>query len=99
LDKPRKALEYKAVYCGSVLETVAATIYLDLFKGTEFKSCLWCKRIFEPTRENGRTYCDHNCAHRAGQKSRRAAAKALQASLPKRKSKIRKGKGKTNGTL
>jgi hypothetical protein len=79
--------------CESALEVIGATIALDLLEGTRFEACGWCRALFEVTKENGRQYCNQDCAHRAGQKRRRAAAKALRArkiqepSKPKRFSK------------
>jgi len=83
------------VECDSLVEAIAATIALDEFKGAQFKDCGWCRAIFEVTKENGRQYCTQDCAHRAGQKRRRAAAKiqkTLIASTAKRRTP--KGGGK-----
>jgi hypothetical protein len=82
------------VFCDSAVEAIGATIALDLIEGANFKSCLWCTKAFEVTKDNGRQYCTTACAHRAGQKRRRAEAKSLKDSRkPKRiktKSKKRK---------
>jgi hypothetical protein len=64
------------VDCESALEVIGATISLDLLEGTRFEACGWCKSLFEITKENGRQYCGQECAHRAGQRRRRAEAKA-----------------------
>jgi hypothetical protein len=93
-DNPRRVSVQAWVYCDSAVEAIAATIALDLIEGANFKSCLWCTRVFEVTKDNGRQYCTMACAHRAGQKRRRAEAKILKdRGKPKNiKTKSRKGK-------
>ena len=66
------------VNCDSVVEAIGATVSLDLLEGVHFGACGWCKSLFEITKENGRQYCTQQCAHRAGQKRRRAEAKTLR---------------------
>lgn len=63
------------VDCESALEVIGATIELDLMEDIRFEACGWCKSLFEVTKQNGRQYCSQDCAHRAGQKRRRAEAK------------------------
>jgi hypothetical protein len=70
------------VECDSAVEAIAATIALDELKGVQFRDCAWCGSIFEVLKDNGRQYCDQQCAHRAGQKRRRAAAKIQQILSP-----------------
>jgi hypothetical protein len=93
-ENPRRVSVQAWVYCDSAVEAIAATIALDLIEGASFKSCLWCTRVFEVTKDNGRQYCTMACAHRAGQKRRRAEAKIFKdASKPKKlKTKSRKVK-------
>ncbi len=67
------------VDCESALEVIGATIALDLMEDVRFEACGWCKSLFEVTKQNGRQYCSQDCAHRAGQKRRRAEAKKQKA--------------------
>ena len=82
------------MYCDSAVEAIAATIALDLIEGANFKSCLWCTRVFEVTKDNGRQYCTMACAHRAGQKRRRAEAKILKDVGKPKKIKTKSTKAK-----
>jgi len=67
------------IHCDSAVEAIAATIALDLITGSNFRGCQWCSQVFEVIKENGRMFCSPACAHRAGQKRRRADAKKKQA--------------------
>jgi hypothetical protein len=82
------------VNCDSALEAIGATVALDLIAGANFKTCVWCTKPFEVTKDNGRQYCTMACAHRAGQKRRRAEAKALQGVGKPKKIKTKSTKGK-----
>jgi hypothetical protein len=74
-EDPRREKVEAWVRCDSAVEAIGATIALDLISGASFKSCLWCTKVFEVTKENGRKFCTPACAHRAGQKRRRAEAR------------------------
>ena len=82
------------VHCDSAVEAIGATIALDLIAGANFKTCVWCTSLFEVTKDNGRQYCTMACAHRAGQKRRRAEAKILKDSVKPKKLKTKSTKGK-----
>lgn len=82
------------VDCESALEVIGATIALDLMEDIRFEACGWCKSLFEVTKQNGRQYCSQDCAHRAGQKRRRAEAKMQKTvALPAVKKHIPKRRG------
>jgi hypothetical protein len=93
-ENPRRVSVQAWVYCDSAVEAIAATIALDLIEGASFKSCLWCTRVFEVTKDNGRQYCTMACAHRAGQKRRRAEAKILKDREKPKKIKTKSTKAK-----
>jgi hypothetical protein len=93
-DNPRRVSVQAWVYCDSAVEAIAASIALDLIEGANFKSCLWCTRVFEVTKDNGRQYCTMACAHRAGQKRRRAEAKILKDHRKPKTIKTRSTKAK-----
>lgn len=82
------------IQCESALEAIGASITLDLLGDSKFASCQWCNSIFELTKDNGRQYCNSDCAHRAGQKRRRAAAKAVREREAQKQTKASKRKGK-----
>jgi hypothetical protein len=93
-DNPRRVSVQAWVYCDSAVEAIAATIALDLIEGASFKSCLWCTRVFEVIKDNGRQYCTMACAHRAGQKRSRAEAKILKDVGKPKKIKTKSTKAK-----
>jgi hypothetical protein len=82
------------VNCDSALEAIGASVALDLIAGANFKTCDWCTRVFEVTKDNGRQYCTMACAHRAGQKRRRAEAKILKDAGKPMKIETKSTKGK-----
>jgi len=59
------------IECASVVEVIAASIFVEQLKGVKIRICPWCQRLFEPQTKRG-TYCGHACAHSAGQKRRRS---------------------------
>lgn len=77
-EDPRREKVEAWVHCDSAVEAIGAAIALDLISGASFKTCLWCTKVFEVTKENGRKFCTPACAHRGGQKRRRAEAKAFR---------------------
>jgi hypothetical protein len=82
------------VHCDSAVEAIGATIALDLISRATFKTCLWCMKVFEVAKENGRKFCTPECAHRAGQKRRRAEAKAFRERTAQKQPRANKTKGK-----
>jgi hypothetical protein len=92
LDEPTQRL-CAFVNVDSVIEALGATIALDFLEGARFQACGWCKSIFQVTKNNGRMYCTQECAHRGGQKRRRAEARALRERMAKKTSKRGDSKG------
>ena len=93
-EDPRREKLEAWVRCDSAVEAIGATIALDLISGASFKTCLWCMNVFEITKENGQKFCTPACAHRAGQKRRRAEAKILKDGRRPKKIKTKSTKGK-----
>ena len=93
-DDPRRESVQAWVLCDSAVEAIGATIALDLIEGANFKTCLWCTKVFEVTKDNGRQYCTMACAHRAGQKRRRAEAKIFKDAGKPKKIKTKSTKAK-----
>jgi hypothetical protein len=92
-ENPRREKVEAWVHCDSAVEAIGATIALDLISGASFKTCLWCTKVFEVTKENGRKFCTPACAHRAGQKRRRAEARVHEnIRVPVTKQKQTKGR-------
>lgn len=62
--------------CHSVVEAIAATIQADLLRRVRWRRCLdsECRKLFK-YEDDRKLYCDHECAHAAGQRKRRHAAR------------------------